>query len=168
MQYKRIGEVCYLVETGGRAVSLRLTCNPSCKVEISFADLDQATLDLREAQQMLDAFRWVRAERLARPRRVAPGVCSLVKSNYFRDSIGASWRVFDQEHLWMLFISWKHFSGDLVYPVPGWGTPYEDPDQAFRGALRWDGWQGALRTDLVQHCIRVLEQLIPMLEAEHE
>lgn len=49
---------------------------------------------------------------------------------------------------------WPHFSGSWVYPVPGDGTPYQNPGDCFnRTPDLWEGRQGELRRDLLEFVI---------------
>lgn len=57
-----------------------------------------------------------------------------------------------------LFMSWPHYSGHPHYPVPG---PEDAPDPycAFFTRPKWEGEYGAMRRELLDHCIAVLENL---------
>lgn len=49
---------------------------------------------------------------------------------------------------------WPHFSGSWTYPVPGDGTPYQNPADCFNGTPDlWEGKQGELRRDLLEFVI---------------
>lgn len=57
-----------------------------------------------------------------------------------------------------LFVSWQHFSGSWLYPVPSTvptlthGGMYHYTDDV------WVGEYGNLRMDLLNHCIKTLER----------
>lgn len=64
----------------------------------------------------------------------------------------------DEEHLAVLFRSWPKFSGNVVYPVPG--VDRMTPSAAWaRIHDVWVGEYGALRRELLDHCIAELEAL---------
>lgn len=54
-----------------------------------------------------------------------------------------------------LFRSWPHYSGSIVFPIPGGGDAYEE---AYHNGKSWDRdtEYGALRWNLLEHCIKEL------------
>jgi len=94
------------------------------------------------------------------------GLCHLVDVHTQRDFYA---------DLYPLFSSWKHFTGDLVYPVPRYrfwkpfrviGNAIFSPKDAFETMSRWEGSYGDLRKDLLKHMISELEK--QLLEEEEK
>lgn len=66
----------------------------------------------------------------------------------------------DEGQLAALFRSWSKFSGNVAYPVPG--VDRMGPSKAFFYINNvWVGEYGALRRELLDHCIAELEAQFP-------
>jgi hypothetical protein len=93
--------------------------------------------------ELLDALRRLRTEG---PFSTYAGICGNLPINSYQD---------EGVRLSALFRSWPKFSGSLTYPVPGVGDM--SPHEAFvRIPNVWNGEYGALRRELLDHCINEL------------
>lgn len=73
----------------------------------------------------------------------------------------------EQEQLAELFRSWPKFSGNVAYPVPG--VDRMTPSEAFFYIRDvWVGEYGALRSELLDHCIAELEAQFPETPTDEE
>ena len=85
------------------------------------------------------------------------GIChSLVMRNLGTPRYSKCRQLFDE-----IVERWPHFSGNWVYPVPGDGTPYQNPQDCFnRTPDLWEGRQGELRRDLLEFVIATCSKRI--------
>lgn len=103
-------------------------------------------------------------------RLMSGGICHELKS--FSDNLGS-------HDLKPYFITWRYFSGSVVYPVPPtksalrrwWsrvrGTSLESAHARFSNATvreMWTGEYGELRRDLLDHIIRCVKRELLQME----
>lgn len=55
-----------------------------------------------------------------------------------------------------LWMDWKHFSGQISFPIPGGVSTYEERCQ--KGLSPWTGKQGKYRRSLCRHLVKKLKQ----------
>ncbi len=89
-----------------------------------------------------------------RPTEPESGLCLGVEDA--AESVG-----YDPVEPYSLFRSWDHFSGSIIYPLPGWRTAYFEHLEA--GALWTDPEQLRLRKSLALHVLNCLDQYISNL-----
>tara|TARA_S200002703_G_scaffold30390_1_gene26348 strand:- start:6572 stop:7015 length:444 start_codon:yes stop_codon:yes gene_type:complete len=109
--------------------------------------------------------------------RLETGICIMVESVAYElfyhdvpeielETKEFAWEILPINFLTASFISWKHYSGDIIYPVPstksykkGYDFYENDHKLAYTRIKKWGNSKyGDLRRDLAKHCFEYFKE----------